>query len=248
MKTISLKLRNLRFRFSVLLLSLLVAGCGVAPVIPLPGAQAVTAPGSAGATRADFGAVVARMRPVATQVCRERSPHLDCNFIVILDDRPGLAPNAFHTRDERGRPIIAFTESLIDELRSHDEIALIFGHEAAHHIADHIPRMQQQAMTGALLGGIVASLSGVDQQTAQRLVNASATVGARRYARPFELEADRIGAVIAARAGYDPLAGAQIFRRIPDPGNQFLGTHPPNAERLREVERAVAAIAAGQPI
>ncbi|MCH8465375.1 MAG: hypothetical protein LAT78_02200 [Roseinatronobacter sp.] len=54
--------------------------------------------------------------------------------------------------------------------------------------------------------------------------------------------------MITARGGFDPLRGAAIFRRIPDPGNQFLGTHPPNAERLREVERAVAAMAAGQPI
>jgi predicted Zn-dependent protease len=173
---------------------------------------------------------------------------LDCNFIVLLDDRPGQPPNAFHTRDEQGRPVIAFTVALLRDMRSADEIALIFGHEAAHHIADHLPRIQQQAMTGALLGGLVAALSGVDQLTAQRLVNASATVGARRYAKPFELEADRLGAVIAARGGYDPLAGAQIFRRIPDPGNQFLGTHPPNTERLAEIERAVAAMRAGQPI
>lgn len=234
---------------TTLLMALVLAGCAIAP---MPGPAPAPAPGApppaAASTRADFSAVVTRMRPVATQVCRERSPHLDCNFIVVLDDRPDQPPNAFHSRDERGRPMIAFTESLIRELRSHDEIALIFGHEAAHHIADHIPRIQRQAMTGALLGGLAAALTGVDQTTAQQIVNVSATVGARRYSKPFELEADRLGAVIAARGGFDPLNGAQIFRRIPDPGNQFLGTHPPNAERLREVERAVAAMAAGQPI
>ena len=235
----------IRSLFALLMLGIFVAACDVAPTLPAPAPQQG---GAVSSTRADFNAVVARMRPVATQVCRERSPHLDCNFLVILDDRPGRPPNAFHTRDENGRPIIAFTEALIGELRSHDEIALIFGHEAAHHIADHIPRMQQQAMTGALLGGLVAVVSGVDDATAQRLINTSATIGARRYARPFELEADRIGAVIAARGGYDPLRGAQIFRRIPDPGNQFLGTHPPNTERLREIERAVDAMAAGRPV
>lgn len=229
---------------------LALAGCTMAPmgpVQPLPVGPPLP-PAAAATTRADFNAVVARMRPVATQVCRERSPHLDCNFLVILDDRPGRAPNAFHTRDERGRPVIGFTLALIDELRSHDEIALIFGHEAAHHIADHIPRMQEQAMTGAILGGLVASLSGMDQTSAQRLVNTSASVGARRYAKTFELEADRIGAYIAARGGYDPMRGAQVFRRIPDPGNQFLGSHPANSERLREIERAVANMAAGRPV
>jgi len=226
---------------------LLLSACQMAPVVMAPPQQAAPAQGTS-VTRAEFGAVVARMRPVATQVCRERSPQLDCNFNVILDDRPGQPPNAFHTRDERGRPIIAFTVALLDELRTADEVALIFGHEAAHHIADHLPRMQNQAMTGALLGGLVATLSGADQTTAQRIVNASATVGARRYSKAFELEADRIGAFIAARGGYDPLAGAALFRRIPDPGNQFLGTHPPNSERLREIERAVADMAAGRPI
>ncbi len=234
------------FRKAFLSLGLVaaLAACDIAPPIAPPTAT-LSGPAS---TRADFAAVTARMRPVATQICRERSPHLDCNFLVVLDDRPGQPPNAFHSRDETGRPIIAFTEALIDDLQSHDEIALIFGHEAAHHIADHIPRLQREAMTGALIGGLVAAISGVDQQTAQRLVNASATIGARRYSKRFELEADRIGALIAARAGYDPLRGAELFRRIPDPGNQFLGTHPPNAERLREVQRAVAAMNSGQPI
>ncbi|WP_439560438.1 M48 family metalloprotease [Roseinatronobacter sp.] len=226
---------------------LLLSACQMAPVVLAPPQQSAP-PQVQSVSRAEFGAVVARLRPVATQVCRERSPQLDCNFNVILDDRPGQPPNAFHTRDEQGRPIIAFTVALLDELRSADEIALVFGHEAAHHIADHLPRMQNQAMTGAILGGLVATLSGADETTTQRIVNASATVGARRYSKAFELEADRLGAFIAARGGYDPLAGAALFRRIPDPGNQFLGTHPPNAERLREIERAVADMTAGRPI
>ena len=220
----------------------LASACTLAPLPAPPTSPPAQTQGS---TRADFNAVVARMRPVATQVCRERSPHLDCNFIVMLDDRPDQPPNAFHTRDERGRPIISFTESLIRDLRSHDEIALIFGHEAAHHIADHIPRIQREAQTGALLGGLAAALLGADQATARQIMSATAAVGARRYSKPFELEADRIDAVIAERGGYDALRGAQIFRRIPDPGNQFLGTHPPNAERLREVEAAVARHRAG---
>ncbi len=228
------------------LLGLFLAGCvaAPAPVGLTPPPAAPLAP-----TRlspAQFNAVVARMQPVATQVCRERAPTLDCTFIIALDDRPGQPPNAFHTRDERGRPIIAFTLALLRDLRSEDELALIFGHEAAHHIADHLPRMREQAMTGALLGGIVAAVTGADQATTRQIVNASATVSARRYSQPFELEADRLGTLIALRAGYDALNGAQIFRRIPDPGNQFLGTHPPNPARLAEIERTVAAYRAGQ--
>ena len=62
-------------------------------------------------------------------------------------------------------------------------------------------------------------------------------IGARTYSKDFELEADALGTRIAARAGYDPLRGAEFFFRIPDPGNQFLGSHPANAARLATVQR-----------
>ena len=239
---------SLRTTIGMLALAL-GAACTLAPVTaPVNSAPgAANPPADSASTRADFDAVVARLRPMAAQVCRDRSPQLDCNFVVVLDDRPNLPPNAFHTRDAQGRPIIAFTDSLIRDLRSRDEIALIFGHEAAHHIADHIPRIQREAQTGAILGGLAAALLGTNAGTARQIMSATATLGARRYSKPFELEADRLGARIAERAGYDARRGAQIFRRIPDPGNRFLGTHPPNADRLRAVEQAVTRFRAAAP-
>ena len=72
-----------------------------------------------------------------------------------------------------------------------------------------------------------------------------AVVGARSYSKEFELEADALGTVIAARAGFDPVRGAEFFLRIPDPGNRFLGTHPANAERIATVRRAAAEIGLG---
>ena len=63
-----------------------------------------------------------------------------------------------------------------------------------------------------------------------------ARIGARTYSKTFELEADALGALMAARAGYDPLRGADFFFRVPDPGNKFLGTHPANADRLATVQ------------
>jgi len=67
-----------------------------------------------------------------------------------------------------------------------------------------------------------------------------ATVGARRFSREFELEADAIGTVIAAQAGFDPVRGAEFFTRSPDPGDRFLGSHPPNADRIATVRRTAA--------
>ena len=70
-------------------------------------------------------------------------------------------------------------------------------------------------------------------------------VGSRTFSKDYELEADRLGTVITARAGYNPLVGARFFTRIPDPGNQFLGTHPPNAQREEVVRQTARAIGFG---
>jgi predicted Zn-dependent protease len=140
--------------------------------------------------------------------------------------------------------VIGFTLALIADARNQDELAFILGHEAAHHIAGHIPATQQSAQTGALLGGLAATLGGLDAQSVDAIAQLGATVGARQYSKAFELEADALGTVIAARAGYNPVRGAAYFSRIPDPGDRFLGSHPPNAERIRVVQATAARIGA----
>ncbi|MGR3838426.1 MAG: M48 family metalloprotease, partial [Cognatishimia sp.] len=56
------------------------------------------------------------------------------------------------------------------------------------------------------------------------------------------LEADGLGAILTERAGYDAINGARFFTRLPDPGNRFLGTHPPNAQRIEVVQTTVAGL------
>jgi predicted Zn-dependent protease len=67
-------------------------------------------------------------------------------------------------------------------------------------------------------------------------------VGARSYSKNFELEADALGTVITHNAGYNPVRGAEFFSQLPDPGNRFLGTHPPNAQRIETVRRVAAGL------
>lgn len=166
---------------------------------------------------------------------------MNCDFRIVLDDTPGQPPNAFQTLDENGRPIIGFTISLLGEVRNSDELAFIMAHEASHHIAGHLARQEQNAVRGAIIFGRLATASGratrASVETARQL---GAVVGSRRYSQDFELEADALGTVIAARAGYDPVRGAEFFFRIPDPGDRFLGTHPPNAARVEIVKQTAA--------
>lgn len=188
----------------------------------------------------EFAQVVNRMKPVAEQECRRQRPSTNCDFQIVIDDRPGQPPNAFQTLDRSGRPVIGFTIGLIEYARNADELAFVMAHEAAHHIEGHIPRQQQNAAAGAVIFAGLASLTGASANSVRSAQELGAAVGARSYSKEFELEADALGTALASRAGYNPLRGAEFFNRIPDPGNRFLGSHPPNAERLETVRRAAA--------
>lgn len=188
----------------------------------------------------NFVAVVQRVEPVAEDSCRKHARNLNCDFQILVDRRITLPPNAFQTVDELRRPVIIFTIALIAQARNQDELAFILGHEAAHHIREHLPKQNDSAFRGALAAGLIARLGGASEAVVERATQVGAQIGARAYSKDFELEADALGAVIAKRAGYDAVLGARYFTRIADPGNQFLGTHPPNAQRIATVERVVS--------
>lgn len=190
-----------------------------------------------------FANVVARVEPIAERECRSRSAGgINCDFRILIDDRPNQPPNAFQTLDENQRPIIVFTAALLDEARNADEIAFVMGHEAAHHVQGHIARQRENAAAGAVIFGGLASITGADPTAIQSAQRIGAQVGARTYSKDFELEADALGTIITARAGYNPIVGSEFFNRIPDPGDRFLGTHPPNAQRIDIVRRTAAGL------
>lgn len=242
-----------------LLVAALVSGCVVVPVeVERPSAETArnshqVSGGSVGSINTprvaarSFVTVLNRMEPVVEQECRaRRTAQKNCDFMFVVDDRPELPPNAFQTLDANGRPVVGFTLALIAEAQNSDELAFVVGHEAAHHVLDHLPRQGNAATAGAvILGGIAAAYGGNTGmiQSAQRI---GATVGSRYFSKEWELQADYMGAVIAQKAGYDPEHGAEFFTRLPDPGNRVLGTHPPNAARRAEVARAIADVKSGR--
>ncbi|SER74110.1 Peptidase family M48 [Tranquillimonas rosea] len=241
-------------RWAILGLAVALAGCAVPPPQQQSGGTTTSAPSrqqvqarstEARADRAasNFFNVITRVEPVAEQECRRRTgPGTNCDFAIVVDDRVEVPPNAFQTVSRDGRPVVGFTISLIAEARNRDELAFILGHEAAHHISGHLDRSQANAMSGAILAGALATLGGAGPDAVRQAQSLGATMGARRYSKGYELEADALGTVIAARAGYDPVVGAQYFARSPDPGNSFLGTHPPNSERIATVRRIAAGL------
>ena len=189
-----------------------------------------------------FVAAASRVEPVAEQYCRTLTRAQPCDFRIVVDDRPDQPPNAFQTLDRVGRPVIGLTLSLIAGARNVDELAFVIGHESAHHILGHLPQQQDSAAAGAILAGVLATLDGADDATVRQAQDIGAALGARRYSKEFELEADALGTEIAFRAGFDPVRGSAFFDRLGDPGNRFLGTHPPNAARKAIVRKVAAGL------
>lgn len=194
-----------------------------------------------------FVQVMRHMEPAVERECvQRRTQPINCDFQFVVDDRSGLDPNAFQTIDASGRPIIGFTISLIAETRNSDEIAFVVGHEASHHILNHLDRKAGAAAAGAVILGSMASIYGSNEAAVEAAQRIGASVGSRYYSQDWELQADYLGAVMTTNAGFDPVNGARFFERLPDPGNHVLGTHPPRAARMEQVRRAVADIQSGR--
>ncbi|WP_376877801.1 M48 family metalloprotease [Albirhodobacter sp. R86504] len=195
----------------------------------------------------NFITVAQRMEPQIEAECEERTAGQgrSCDYQIVVDDRPDQAPNAFQTLNDEGDPIVAFNLALIATAQNMDELAFVMGHEAAHHIAAHIPRTENTALTGALILGTLVAAAGGDETSIRTAQEYGASVGARAYSQDFELEADRLGTILTWNAGFDPERGALFFERLGDPGDTFLGTHPGNARRLSVVRETVARLRSG---
>ncbi len=239
-------------RLLIPLALLVLAACEpvvVSAPVPLPDSRTAPVPGTGAGAQANvdvlarqFVNVVETVEPVAEAECRRVTAGRNCDFLIVVDDRINTAPNAFQTVDRRGRPILAFNIPLIASVENADELAFVMGHEAAHHILSHLERTTESASVGAVIFSGIAAMGGASEAGVREAERIGAAVGARTYSKEFELEADRLGTIIAARAGFDPVRGAAFFARIPDPGNRFLGTHPPNAARLEIVRRTAAGL------
>lgn len=236
---------------------LALAGCGVPQPqtggLPMPQPEGVpisATPGMpqnpAGAARM-FVQVIRRMEPAIEREClARRTTPINCDFAFVVDDRPGEPLNAFQTVDAQGRPLIGFTLALIGEARNPDELAFVVGHEASHHILNHLGQKARRATVGAVVLGGLAAAGGGNVVVIEGAQNIGARVASRYYSKGWELEADYLGAIIARRAGFDPVNGARFFDRIPDPGNHILGSHPARADRQTQVRRAVDDLASGR--
>ena len=224
---------------------LIVASCAPSPQIKkIPRVQAqtpVVSTGNADLTSMNtMRQIVARVEPIGEQICRDTGRVSNCDFKIQVDTSTPDVVNAYQTLEKDGRPLVVFSIGLLKAAKNTDEVAFVLGHEMAHHIAGHIDQRRGSAgLGGLILGGLIA-YSGGSTQDIDSAFDLGAAVGSRVYSKDHELQADEIGTLVTYYAGYDPVRGSKFFTRIPDPGDKFLGSHPPNAARIDRVNRTMA--------
>ncbi|MFH1319820.1 MAG: M48 family metallopeptidase [Bacteroidota bacterium] len=142
-----------------------------------------------------------------------------------------------------GGKVVVYT-GLLPVTKNETGLAVVMGHEIAHAIGRHgNERMSQQIIVQ--LGGIGLSvaLSEKPEQTQNIFLQSygvSATLGVLGYSRKHESEADKMGLVFMAMAGYDPHEAVAFWERMAKSGGanspQLLSTHPSDEKRINEIK------------
>ncbi|MCE9607849.1 MAG: M48 family metallopeptidase [Planctomycetia bacterium] len=122
-------------------------------------------------------------------------------------------------------------------------LATVLGHEISHALAHHgAERMAQQQMVQIGLmsaGGAAADMSPEDRMRIMQALNAGAKFGILRYSRKHESEADHLGLLLMATAGYDPRESMKFWERMKHVGGgsppEFLSTHPSHETRISDL-------------
>jgi predicted Zn-dependent protease len=139
---------------------------------------------------------------------------------------------------------VFLTKGLYRKLRNEAELAGVLGHEIGHVIRKHHLKLLQQSQGIAALGGFLGRKLKDESQVVQNLIGNGAEIVARGLDKDAEYEADRIGMVLTARAGYDAYALPAVLAEIGHvaKGDKSVSllfkTHPLPEDRLEHLSEA----------
>jgi len=141
---------------------------------------------------------------------------------------------------------VAIYTGILPITQDENGLAVVIGHEVAHAIAQHGNERMSQSLL-AQLGGVGLSITlsrepAITQQIFMTVYGVGAQVGVLLpYSRLHEREADQIGLLLMAKAGYDPRQAIPFWQRMNEAGKgkrppEFLSTHPAPETRIREIQ------------
>ena len=187
----------------------------------------------------DYNERVQRVGKRIADAAKEDIPNVNWEFVVFDDDQI----NAFAMP---GGKVAVYT-GLLKYAQTDDELAIVIGHEIAHVAARHSnERISQQVVKSGLISivDIALGAAGLDYAESGILlsaVGAGAEFGVMLpFSREHENEADHIGLIYAAAAGYHPHAAITFWERIEalderEGTLEFISTHPAGKTRIRKL-------------
>jgi predicted Zn-dependent protease len=142
--------------------------------------------------------------------------------------------------------LICVYEGLLPVTQNEASLAIVLGHEIAHAVARHSAEQmstQMKQQYGIQLGSMVAGALGMGTNT-QSIVQAIVAQGFNfknlKFSRDHENEADHMGLIFAAMAGYDPKVATDFWKRMAAQSNnqtaEFLSDHPSDATRINNIQ------------
>lgn len=171
-------------------------------------------------------------------------------WVAMQSDRPDI-PWRFGVIDHPNINAFAapggyvfVTRGLLFELRNEAELAGVLGHEIAHVVEKHhLDALQKQAQL-SIAGNVAAAAlesKGRNVNDYDWVAAGAKTLYTRGLDRDDELSADRLGVVLAARAGYDPYGLPAVLQRLASIAADdnrlalLFKTHPAPGDRLTEI-------------
>ncbi len=181
------------------------------------------------------------VRNVGSRIARV-SARPDFQWRYHLVNNPRVA-NAFVLP---GGKVFVYT-GILKYTANEDELAVVIAHEVAHALKSHgvigAQRQQKAGLVGALLQ-VGMGVAGIDPSTAKtvnQVYRQGATLGyLRPHSRQNELQADSIGLMLMAKAGYDPRAAITFWNKFGRSGQripEYLSTHPAPGNRIANLKR-----------
>jgi predicted Zn-dependent protease len=147
-----------------------------------------------------------------------------------------------------GGKVVVYT-GLLPVTLNDDGLAVVMGHEIAHAIANHGNERMSQGLAvqagGAALSVAVNTQSPATQDLFMKAYGVGTTVGAMLpFSRLHESEADELGLIFMAMAGYNPDEAVAFWRRMDDASKgqgvpEFLSTHPAHSTRIERLKKVI---------
>ncbi len=139
---------------------------------------------------------------------------------------------------------VMITRGLYNTLKNEAELAGILAHEIGHVVQKHHLKVLQKQQLLDLSASVLGDQAGKNNDAVKKLIGSGAEICARSLDKSAEFEADRMGVILAARAGYDPYGLPEVLQEIghasKDDGRVALlfKTHPHPDDRLAKLGEA----------